>query len=255
MTAISEEGKAHWFKTYDTLIAVVVTFLGFLARLWAAHGIFLNPDEALHFRLANQPSLLLAYKASLTASHPPLLTVVLYYWRALGTSELWLRMPSVVASVVFCWMFYKWLARAAGPIAGFLGPLFGGFLPPRDLSISPVARLPGQRSLLSRRRLRERFRRQNGGVHSLSLWRDVFPLLRLFFRSRSRDLRAHKFFFQPFIPPVRGLGRGANRRNRAGNFFLQESHLETRTRPDSNGPSGLDERRLSSALLLRFNPR
>jgi len=142
MTAISEEGKDHWFKTYDTLIAVVVTFLGFLARLWAAHGIFLNPDEALHFRLANQPSLLLAYKASLTASHPPLLTVVLYYWRALGTSELWLRMPSVVASVVFCWMFYKWLARAAGPIAGFIGLLFGAFLPPIVLLSVEIRQYP-----------------------------------------------------------------------------------------------------------------
>src|ERR1700691_2125015 len=109
------------FQRHADLAAAFITLLGFLARLWAAHGIFLNPDEALHFRLANQPSLLLAYKASLTASHPPLLTVVLYYWRALGTSELWLRMPSVVASVVFCWMFYKWLAHGAGPIAGFLG--------------------------------------------------------------------------------------------------------------------------------------
>jgi hypothetical protein len=110
--------------------AVLVTVAGFLARVWAASGTFLNPDEALHFRLANQPSLLLAYRESLTASHPPLLTVVLYYWRVLGTSELWLRMPLILAGVAFCWMFYKWLAKAAGDVAGFVGLMFVAFLPP-----------------------------------------------------------------------------------------------------------------------------
>jgi Dolichyl-phosphate-mannose-protein mannosyltransferase len=110
--------------------AIAVTFCGFLARVWAAHGTFLNPDEALHFRLANQPTLALAYRESLTASHPPLLTVVLYYWRALGASELWLRMPLVLASAAFCWISYKWLAKAAGEVAGLIGLLFVAFLAP-----------------------------------------------------------------------------------------------------------------------------
>jgi hypothetical protein len=113
-----------------TLAAALVIFFGFLARLWGAHGTFLNPDEALHFRLANQLSLAQAYKASLTASHPPLLTVILYFWRAMGTSELWLRLPSVLAGAVFCWLFYKWLVNAAGALAGFIGLLLVAFLPP-----------------------------------------------------------------------------------------------------------------------------
>src|ERR1700758_2864111 len=104
-----------------TLAALAVTLLGFLARLWTASGTFLNSDEALHFRLANQPSLALAYKESLTAFHPPLLTLLLYFWRALGTAELWLRLPLVLASVAFCWMFYKWLTNAAGHLAAFIG--------------------------------------------------------------------------------------------------------------------------------------
>ena len=107
-----------------------MTFFGFLARLWAASGTFLNPDEALHFRLANQLSWAQAYKESLTASHPPLLTFLLYYWRAAGTSELWLRLLPVLAGVVFCWMFYKWLSKAVGALAGFIGLLFVAFLPP-----------------------------------------------------------------------------------------------------------------------------
>jgi hypothetical protein len=122
----SAKGEASHFN----LFAAAITLGGFLVRVWAASGTFLNPDEALHFRLANQPSLGLAYRESLTASHPPLLTVVLYYWRAMGTSELWLRMPLILAGVAFCWMFYKWLAEAAGEVAGLVGLVFVAFLPP-----------------------------------------------------------------------------------------------------------------------------
>jgi hypothetical protein len=124
------EDKNQWLQSRTDVAAVFVTLLGLLARLWAASGIFLNPDEALHFRLANQVSLALAYKASLTAAHPPLLIFLLYFWRALGTSELWLRLPSVLAGTVFCWMFYKWLSKAAGNLAALMGLLFVAFLPP-----------------------------------------------------------------------------------------------------------------------------
>jgi Dolichyl-phosphate-mannose-protein mannosyltransferase len=130
MMATSREKRNRWFESHADDAAVLITLLGFAARLWTASGTFLNPDEALHFRLANQLSLSLAYKASLTAAHPPLLTLLLYYWRALGTSELWLRLPSVLAGALFCWMFYKWLAKAAGELAGLIGLLFVAFLPP-----------------------------------------------------------------------------------------------------------------------------
>src|ERR1700685_3021633 len=112
----AREKQNEWFHGHDNLVAAAVTLLGFLARLWMASGTFLNPDEALHFRLANQPSLALAYKESLTAAHPPLLIILLYFCGMLGTSELWLRLPSVLAGVVFCWLFYKWLSQAAGEL-------------------------------------------------------------------------------------------------------------------------------------------
>jgi hypothetical protein len=124
------ENRNHWIENHADSAALCITLLGFLARLWAASGTFLNPDEALHFRLANQSSLVLAYKASLTAAHPPLFILLLYCWRALGTSELWLRLPSVLAGTAFCWMFYKWLAKAAGNPAALIGLLFVAFLRP-----------------------------------------------------------------------------------------------------------------------------
>ena len=132
------ENKNRWFDSHFHEAAIVVTILGLLARLWTASGTFLNPDEALHFRLANQPTLALAYTQSLTAAHPPLLIVLLYFWRAVGTWELWLRLPSVLAGAVFCWMFYKWLSRTAGRLAGFIGLLFVAFLPPVILIAAEV---------------------------------------------------------------------------------------------------------------------
>ena len=132
------ENKNQWFHSHANVAAVFLTLLGFLARLWSASGIFLNPDEALHFRLANQTSLALAYKASLTAAHPPLFIFLLYFWRGLGASELWLRLPSVVAGTVFCWMFYKWLSHAAGSLVGLIALLFVALLPPIVLLAAEV---------------------------------------------------------------------------------------------------------------------
>jgi putative effector of murein hydrolase LrgA (UPF0299 family) len=136
------ENKNQWFHGRFLQAAVAVTLLGFLARLWAASGTFLNPDEALHVRLANQPSLALVYRASLTASHPPLLTLLLYFGRGFGTSELWLRLPLILASVAFCWMFYKWLSNAAGSLAGFIGLLFVACLPPIVLLSAEIRQYP-----------------------------------------------------------------------------------------------------------------
>jgi hypothetical protein len=119
-----------WFEDHADLAAVLVVLVGFLARLWAASGIFLNPDEALHFRLANQSSLALAYGQSVTAAHPPLLILFLYCWRALGTSDLWLRLPSVAAGAIFCWVFFKWLMQVTDRLTGFVGLLFVSLLLP-----------------------------------------------------------------------------------------------------------------------------
>ena len=119
-----------WLQDHAALAAVIVVLVGFLARLWAASGIFLNPDEALHFRLANQASLALAYAQSTTAAHPPLLILFLYYWRALGTSDLWLRLPSLIAGAIFCWVFFKWLTQVTDRLTAFIGLLFVSFLLP-----------------------------------------------------------------------------------------------------------------------------
>jgi 4-amino-4-deoxy-L-arabinose transferase-like glycosyltransferase len=103
---------------------------GFVWRSWAASGTFLNPDEALHFLAANKPSLMAAYQASLSTAHPPLLILFLYFWRGLGTSEFVLRLPSVVAGTILCWVWFRWMSGLAGRVRAQIALVFLAFLPP-----------------------------------------------------------------------------------------------------------------------------
>ena len=103
------------------LFPLVVLILGFAARLFEAWRYFLNPDEALHNLLASQSSLSLAYKAALTNAHPPLLILVIHYWRWLGQSELMLRLPSVLAGTACCWLTYLWLREIVDCSTAFVG--------------------------------------------------------------------------------------------------------------------------------------
>lgn len=103
--------------------------MGFVARLIPASRLFLNPDEALHNLLASQSTIRQAWAAALTNAHPPLLILVLYYWRALGQSELWLRMPSVLAGTAACWLFYRWLRLVTDRTTAFFGLLLMSFAP------------------------------------------------------------------------------------------------------------------------------
>jgi hypothetical protein len=111
-------------------IAALVVTSGFFWRVWLAHATFFNTDEAWHFSVANQDSLLAAYRGSLTLAHPPLLVFVLYFWKHLGTSDLMIRMPCVIAGTLFCFVFYRWLKELLGPRTAWVGLILVMFLPP-----------------------------------------------------------------------------------------------------------------------------
>jgi len=136
--AMSENSLDIWLDTHFRLAASVLLALGFVLRLWTARGIFLDPDEALHFFVANQSSWTLAYRASLTMAHPPLLIFLLYAWRSLGTSEFVLRLPSILAGTAFCWVFFAWMNRLFGKLAALTGLLFVSLLPPLVLLSAEV---------------------------------------------------------------------------------------------------------------------
>lgn len=119
----------HWLLPHLNALALAVVAAGFALRILVASRTYLNPDEALHYILLNQSSLYLAYKASLTNAHPPLIYLVLYFWHFLGRSELMLRFPSALAGTGFCWFFYKWMVRAFGHAAGWIGLILAAFSP------------------------------------------------------------------------------------------------------------------------------
>jgi hypothetical protein len=111
-------------------VAGAVLALAFLLRLKAALGTFLNPDEALHFLIVNQPTLGGAYRASLTSAHPPLYFVLLYFWRFTASSEVMLRLPSVLAGTAAAWFVFQWVRTVLGTTAGLVALILTAFAPP-----------------------------------------------------------------------------------------------------------------------------
>jgi len=119
-----------WMEAHLNTMALVMVGAGFVLRAATAWGTYLNPDEALHFWIADRGSLEAAYQANLTQAHPPLMIFVLYGWRLLGTSEFWLRLPSILTGTLFCWLFFRWLARLFGRSVALVGLTFAALLPP-----------------------------------------------------------------------------------------------------------------------------
>src|SRR5947209_6760590 len=139
---LNQSGSSSGQDLVFEKLAPTVTGTAFLARLIPASRYFLNPDEALHNLLASQSSLSLAYRAALTNAHPPLLILLLYYWRWLGHSELMLRIPSVLAGTASCWLLYQWLKLITSRGTAFIGLLVFAFAPTLILISAEVRQYP-----------------------------------------------------------------------------------------------------------------
>ena len=124
-----KHGPDPWLQSHLNSIALLVISAGFVIRVITAAAGYLNPDEALHYLLANQASAALAYQASLTNAHPPFFFLLLYFLRFIGTSEFILRLPSVLAGTLLLWVTYKWLESAFNKTAALVGLLVLTFSP------------------------------------------------------------------------------------------------------------------------------
>jgi 4-amino-4-deoxy-L-arabinose transferase-like glycosyltransferase len=112
-TSAWSEGPSEQYR-WQLWVAALLLVAGTGARLWLAARTFLNPDEALHYFVATQPSLPQTYTVSLTTAHPPLMFLLLHGWIQLGSSELFLRLPFVAAGMLFGWALFLWVRRIAG---------------------------------------------------------------------------------------------------------------------------------------------
>jgi dolichyl-phosphate-mannose-protein mannosyltransferase len=119
----------RWLGERLNIVSVAVIAAGFAARVIVAGRSFLNPDEVLHYIIINQYSPFFTYRLSLTNAHPPLIYLLLYYWRFLGRSELMLRFPSVLMGTALCWVAYKWIETLFGKTAGVIGLVLVAFSP------------------------------------------------------------------------------------------------------------------------------
>ncbi len=121
--------KFRRFFDYERLVFLIL-LAGFTLRFLTARGTWLNPDEALQYLIANQPSLPEVYRASLTNAHPPLLFFLLYFWRHLSTAEIFLRLISVISGTAGIWFFYQWLSLRFNRVTGTVGAALFAFFPP-----------------------------------------------------------------------------------------------------------------------------
>ena len=106
-------------------IAWRLVALGGALRLRAASGTWVSPDEAVVLLISSRDTLPGVLEAGLTNPHPPLVYLLLHYWSALGSDELWLRLLPIlfaVAGLAVAWRFARaLLGRASGLAAvGFL---------------------------------------------------------------------------------------------------------------------------------------
>jgi len=93
-------------------LAIIAVGLGF--RIYYNLACYLNPDEAIHVGLAQAGGLKAAYLKSHTQAHPPLLTLVLYFFLKFGSSEFLVRLPSLIAATLGAWFGFKWAQRVFG---------------------------------------------------------------------------------------------------------------------------------------------
>jgi len=101
------------WQRLEATAPLLLILSGLAVRLIGAYSRFLNADEAMHYLLAMQPTLVGAYRASLGTAHPPLLIIFLHYWGMISHTEFFLRAPSVLAGTAAGWFMYAWLRHVA----------------------------------------------------------------------------------------------------------------------------------------------
>lgn len=101
----------------------------FLLRLFAATGTYLNGDEAQILQPPLQATPLEAYRAALRFPYGPLGNLLLYVMTWFGFSELWFRLPSILAGALLPWAAYRWLAFRFDPAAGLVAAAILAFSP------------------------------------------------------------------------------------------------------------------------------
>lgn len=119
-----------WVAWNSEVLTFAAAVGGVALRIWTSSGTFLSPDEALHLRIARAGGLAEVLAATRTNAHPPLFFLFLAVWSRLGTSEAWLRLPSVLAGGAAILLGARWVRRVCGRRASVAMAFALAFGPP-----------------------------------------------------------------------------------------------------------------------------
>jgi uncharacterized membrane protein len=108
---------------------MLVVALALTARMLAARGAYLMPDEALHLRVAGASTLAETYRSSRATAHPPLFMFLLHFWKPVAASEWQSRLLPVAIGGPFLWAAYRWVRRLFGTSAALAALVLLAFLP------------------------------------------------------------------------------------------------------------------------------
>jgi len=115
----------EWLGRHITTSALLIIAVGLAFRIYFAASCYLNPDEALHLVLSRVETFRQMYLNSLSQAHPPFLFVVQFLLKPLGSSELFVRTPSLIAATLASWLAFRWAKRTfdSGTAIGVLAVL------------------------------------------------------------------------------------------------------------------------------------
>ena len=119
-----------WTDAHLDWVMWLVTVGGLYVRIQHARGTYLNADETQIMFPPLQHGLAAVYSAALVFPYGPLANFLLHYMTFFGSSELYFRMPSVLAGALLAFVGYKWVSETFGKSAGLVTGLLLAFAPP-----------------------------------------------------------------------------------------------------------------------------
>jgi hypothetical protein len=119
-----------WIAAHTHAVVWVAVICGFYLRFHRASGTYLNGDETQNMFPPLQHGLQQVYEAGLAFPNGPLLSFLLHFMSFFGSSELYLRMPSVLAGALTPFVVYLWVRDTFGKGAGIAAAIILSFAPP-----------------------------------------------------------------------------------------------------------------------------
>jgi 4-amino-4-deoxy-L-arabinose transferase-like glycosyltransferase len=130
MLATRTNVKAEaWLEAHFEWIVWAVVLGGLVLRILRAASLYFNGDEAMIMFAPLQPSLGAVYRAMLVHPHGPLPNFLLHYMAYFGSSELYFRLPSVIAGALLPYVVYRWVADTFDSQAGLVAACILSFSP------------------------------------------------------------------------------------------------------------------------------